>query len=164
MFEVQNVESNFLPQQIVQISDVDKKILKELVLDSRQTIVELHKKLGTSIPTIAKSIKELKSNNVILANRVLIDFSKIDLHRYTILMFASPTIEKKLIQYCKQNRKIWDIGKYCGTYNYVVELFARDNVEFDSIINSLKNSFKDDIFRMDVLLVSSELKREYFYL
>ena len=61
------------------------------------------------------------------------------------------------------NRKIWDIGKYCGTYNYIVEVLARDNAEFEAVVNSLKRFLKDDMFRIEVLLVSSELKREYFY-
>jgi DNA-binding Lrp family transcriptional regulator len=116
------------------------------------------------VPTIAKSIKELKKKRIILANRALLNFNKLDLHRYTIMIFANPKIEKQLIQYCKQNKKIWDIGKYAGTYNYVIEVFARDNDEFESVINSIKDFFKEDIFRAEVLIVFSELKHKYFYI
>lgn len=164
IFEAQNVELNFLPQNITQITDSDKRILKELIINSRQTIVELHQKLSISVPTIAKSIKKLKKKKIILANRVLLDFNKLDLHRYTVLIFANPKLEKQLIQYCKQNKKIWDIGKYSGTYNYIIEIFAKNNDEFESVVKSIKECFKESIFRTEILLVSLELKHKYFYI
>ena len=164
IFEAQNIEFNFLPQTITQITDSDKRILKELIVNSRQTIVSLHKKLHLSVPTIAKSINELKKKKIILANRALLDFNKLDLHRYTLMIFANPKIEKQLIQYCRQNKQIWDIGKYCGVYNYVIEIFAKDNDEFEFITKAIKDFFKNEIFRVEVLLIFSELKHKYFHI
>lgn len=161
VFFPQNIEFNFLSKKVYDITDYEKRILRELVKDSRQTIVKLYKKLKISVPTITKLIKELKNKNILLANRIILDYKKLGQHKYTLMIFADPQIEKQLIQYCRQNKNIWDIGKYSGSFNYIIEILASDNEEFESIVNSIKDLFSDKIFRMEIMIVSSELKHEY---
>ncbi len=148
----------------VLVDDVDRKVLAELEEDARRSLVDIADKINVSIPTISKKIRLLKKKGVIFRNTVLIDYKKIGYHRYSLMMLASPEIEKSLIDFCSKYYQIWYLGKFSGNDNYVIEVLARDNGEFDSIVSSMRQKFKKDIFRYDVLIATALYKQGRFYI
>ena len=84
------------------MQELDEKILKELVENSRITAVELSKKTKLSVFSIADRIKNMIKKRIILSCRALIDMEKLGQHRYTILLnFFDNKAEDKLINFCK---------------------------------------------------------------
>lgn len=154
--------SNFLKQKTIAISDTDKKILAELVKNSRISVIDLHSNLKISVPTINSRLKDLEKKGVILSNRAIINFKKLGLHRYTLFLFANPDIDKKLIRFCESEKSIWDLGKYAGSFNYLIEILAEDNSEFETIVNKIKNTFRDYIVKSEIMIVTSEIKHSYY--
>lgn len=75
------------------------------------------------------------------------------------MIFADPKIEKSLVEVCGKCRHIWYIGKFSGNDNYVIEILAQDNVELDSVVNSVRKEFGRDIFRYDVLIATALYKQ-----
>lgn len=146
------------------IDRIDEKILVELGLNARQSLVDISIRVGASVPTVSKKIKKLKKENVIIRNTVFIDYKKVGYHRYSLMVLANPEIEKSIIEFCNRHHQIWYIGKFSGNYNYVIEILAQDNSELDSIVSSLRQEFKKDIFKYDILIATALYKQGRFYM
>mgnify|MGYP001558838730 FL=1 len=158
----QDTEIDFRKQGEVDLSDYQVKVLRQLVKGSRLSIVEMAKRLNISAPTVKKIISALKKRKVILANRAIINFQKIGFHRYTLLLQMDPSVQSKLVQFARGHPLIWDIGKYAGVSNFVIEILAKDNAEFESIVSKIRTQFRDSLQKIDHLIVLEELKHEYF--
>jgi Lrp/AsnC family leucine-responsive transcriptional regulator len=157
-------EISFLETENYKIDKEDKIILEALVKDSRITAVDLSQKLKLSVFAIAHRIKKLIKNKVILAFRALVDMEKLGFHRYSILLnISNPKIEGNLVSFCRNHNLIWDLGKYTGNYNYVIEIYARNNEQFKQIIDEVNNLFRESIIDFETLIVLKELKHEYFF-
>ena len=148
----------------VLIDETDEKVLVELGLDARQSLVDISVKVGASVPTVSKKIKRLKRDNVIIRNTVFIDYKKVGYHRYSLMILANPEIEKSLIEFCNKHHQIWYIGKFSGNYNYVIEILAQDNSELDLIVSSLRQEFTKGIFKYNILIATALYKQGRFYM
>jgi len=157
-------EINFLETEKFKVSKEDTLILEELVKNSRITAVELSEKTKLSVFVIADRIKKLVKDKVILAFRALVDMEKLGYHRYSILLnISNPKIEVNLISFCRNHKLIWDLGKYTGNYNYVVEIYAENNEQFKGVVEEINDLFGNSIVDYETLIVLEELKHEYFF-
>ena len=147
----------------ISVDATDEKILVELGLNARQSLINISSKVGASVPTVSNKIKKLKKENVI-RNTVSIDYKKIGYHRYSLMIFANPERENDIIEFCKQYSQVWYLGKLSGNYNYVLEILARDNSELDLIVNLMIERLKKDIFKYDILISTVLYKRGQFYI
>jgi len=158
-------ELNFFDKNIATLDKQDKKIIKILTENSRQSIIEIATQMDLSVFSIAKRIKKLYNNNIIIAFRPIINFEKLNLHRYTLILnFSDQKNEKSLIEYCRQQENIWSIGKFIGNYNFAVELFAENNESFKESVLNLVGKFSKSIIEYETLIVLKELKHNYFFL
>lgn len=157
-------EINFFDKENYKLDEKDKELLRILVEDSRISAVELSKKLKISVFAVANRIKKLVKENIILAFRPIINMEKLGYYRYTLLLsISNPNLESNLVNFCRNHNLVWDIGKYVGEYNYVVEIFAQNNEQFQSVISEIMNNFSDSIVSRETLIVLHELKHRYFF-
>jgi len=159
-----DVEHKFINNvKRISIDSIDEKILAELGLNARQSLVDISGKVGVSVPTVSNKIKRLKREKII-RNTVSIDYKKIGYHRYSLMIFANPKKENAIIEFCNQYSQVWYLGKLSGNYNYILEILARDNSELDLIINLMREKLKKDIFKYDILIATLLYKRGQFYI
>ncbi|MBI2138373.1 Lrp/AsnC family transcriptional regulator [Candidatus Woesearchaeota archaeon] len=59
------------------IDETDKKILNELVNDSRQSFRELAKKVGVSVVTVLKRTREMEKSGIIKKYSVYLDYEQL---------------------------------------------------------------------------------------
>lgn len=156
-------EISFIQTKENNIDINDKKILKELVKNSKQTTIEMANKTQLNVFTISNKMKQLQKKEVLITCKTIIDFEKLGLHRYTILInFYNQKKESKLIEYCRKNKDIWDIGKYIGNYNYVIEIMTKDNKTFKEVTQRLLQEFSEEIIDYNSIIVTEEIKHKYF--
>ena len=74
-----------------QIDNDEKRILRELKKNSKESIDKTAKKCGCSRQKVWRIIKRLEKNNVIWGYSAIIDAEKIDLTHYTVLFKRSIT-------------------------------------------------------------------------
>ncbi len=151
-------------ENVVSIDSVDRKILRELGVNARQSLLDISEKVKSSVPTISKKIKKLKKDGVILRNTIFINYKKLGYYRYGLLLLINPEAEKSLAEFCNKYHQIWYIGKYSGGDNYVLEILAKNNEEFNSIVDSVRQNFKEYIFRYDILIATGLYKQGRFYM
>jgi Lrp/AsnC family transcriptional regulator, leucine-responsive regulatory protein len=150
-------------EKIYVLDSTEKKLLKELTSNSRESAVILSKKLNVSEITIANKIKNLIKHKVIGNFRAFINFEKIGVSRYGIYLNVSAPIEDKLAEFCKNHKLIADFTKFIGKYNYSIEIFAKNNEEFKKVVNELLNVFSDSIIDYETIILLEEIKHTPFY-
>ena len=165
LFGDKSKEIDFVENKREKIDEADEKILKELVENSRITAVELSKKTKLSVFSIADRIKNMIKKRIILSCRALIDMEKLGQHRYTILLnFFDNKAEDKLINFCRNHKLIWDVGKYIGNYNYAIEIYAENNEQFKKVVEEVMSEFSNSIIDYETLIILGELKHSYFFI
>lgn len=151
-----------------QLEDVEKKILKELYINSRINVVEIAMKHNTSIDIVRHRIKKLEDKGVIFKYHANIDFNKLGYEFFkTFLYFKNLTKEDetRLMMYCQANPKIihlvkqispWDIELeiMCESYHDYNHIIADITQEFSTIINKVETAImgEDYIFPSDTLI------------
>lgn len=94
------------------IDDLDKKILKELVLDSRSSFRKIARKCKVSIATITSRVKKLKESGVIKGYTTMLDSEKLG---YELTVITEIIISKgKLLEV---EEKIKHIPNVYGVYD-----------------------------------------------
>ncbi len=152
--------------KIVEIDEIDRKILEIISTNSRIQIIELAEKIDSTIDVVRYRLKKLKENEIIQSFRILIDYSKLDYQVYKILITTqnlNREIEKKIITYCASQSNIADIIiRGIGPWNIELQIDAKSNQEFHEIFKKFKNQFNDIIKNHETLLMINEYKLDYF--
>ena len=150
---------------VYNLDSIEEKLLKELTTNSRESAVNLAKKIGVSPITIANKIKFLYKKGIIKNFRAKINFENLGVHRYSVYLNVSGSKkESALSEFARQHKLIADFTKFAGKYNYSVEIFAKDNEEFKKVVDELLSKFSDSIIDYDALILLNEIKHRPFYL
>lgn len=157
------LEINYFGGKQQNIDEIDKKILRELVKNSRKSIVEISNKLKITIPIVTYRLKKLVRDKIILSFRPVINFEKLGYSGYTLLLdFSDNLKERKLIEYAKRHNSIWNILKHIGNYNYIIEVLCKNNKEFKGIVEEIIHNFSESIIKHDIFIITKELKHSYY--
>lgn len=147
-----------------EIDFVDRKILSELAGNNRQTLIELGKKAGVSPDTIKNRLDKLEKRKIILGTAFFIDYEKIGLNLYVILLNLrnlSPKREKELRNFSLQHPNIIFWIKTIGRYDLNLEIESTET-ELNEIIYNLRQKFGDVIKNIEVLSTKTSYKYNYF--
>ena len=128
----------------MKLDDTDKKLLKLLQTDSKQTTKELSSKLNLSVTAVYERIKKLEREEVIDKYVVLLNGSKID---KSFVVFC----QIKLIQQSKESilgfekeiirfTEILECFNVSGDYDYILKIVVKDMEEYrDFLVNKLSS-------------------------
>lgn len=140
------------------LTQIDKKILIELVNNARIPITKLAEKIK-STPTIVRNrIRNLEKAGIIIQYRISINLEKLGLEFFkSIIHMENQDIndEKSLITYISQLpntqyfiRNFWDIE---------IELVVKDYSEYNKIINNIKEEFPNMIRNIETVIMKSDI-------
>jgi len=114
----------------MQLDAIDKKILKFLQQDAKQTTKELSLKTNLSITAVYERIKKLEKNKVIKRHTVLLDKTLIgkDFTVFCHIKLTKP--EKEIIQQFEKEISQLDEVMECfhvsGDYDYILKVHVAD--------------------------------------
>jgi len=141
------------------IDKKDKKILSELVSNSRMPLNQLARKVGISKEVVHYRIKKLKEENVILDFYTLINIEVLGFLRHSCffqLKNISNEEEKEFIDFLVKHDFISYIGTTLGKWNIVFDLFAKNKEHLELLIKELIEKVSDK-------LESYSIISSYFY-
>jgi len=127
--------------ELVEIDELDRKILKELVKNSRQNLVGLGKKVGCGYKTVANRLKSLKERGILLGTRALIEPEALGYKWYKLLLNFENNIGEaynKSDSFFKNLLETIYVVDYMGEEDYDVELAVKSTDDFFKIIERLK--------------------------
>lgn len=136
------------------IDDIDKGILLELGKNARISVVDIAFKLKLSADAISKRIKKLEKTGIIQNYNIVPNEENYPFTHYKILVSLNnlnELQEKKLEDYCRQQKSIWYFCKVLGPWNFEIDLDVKTKEEFREILRDFKVSFSEVIKDYTVL-------------
>ena len=143
---------------VFSLDDKDKLILTELRLNARVSLRDLAQKTGLVPPTVESRIRKLINQGVISSFYAVPSFSSLGYQWYRLFLQVKNIDEKKLFAFLKYHSNAsWYIS-VIGRWNYLVTIFARDNIEFHRILDEIRTEFSDNILSYDSVIVFNRYK------
>ncbi len=126
----------------VNIDDLDLKILKLLVADSRIPTVEIANKLNSNVTTINSRIKRLIKLKVILGFSVELDLNKLGYQVWKVDFYLSEyTKINQIIRYIEKNPLLYCVDYTIGYADLELEINVKDIGQLHDIIEDLHSKF-----------------------
>jgi len=137
----------------------NKKILGELVVNSRIPLNRLAKKVALSREVVTYRINQLKSKGIITNFHAVLDEEKIGYLRNTCfiqLKGVSPAEEKIFLDYLVKHDSITYIGTVIGKWNVVFDIISKDRMDMQKIVKEIQDKIKKyiSIFSIEGNLIS----------
>jgi len=162
----EQVPSNFyVDQKIINVDEIDSKILSLLAPDSRLSVIQISKKLSLTSEATRIRIKNLHKKKVILGSSILIDFNKIGYLSYKILLNLKNKTKKnteQIIQYLNSHLHILEVINGLGNWDLEIDLEVKSVHEFNEIITQIRTKFKDLILGYNTLIKYEEHSYNYY--
>lgn len=111
----------------------DRKILYELDLNCKHNNSQIAKKLKISKDIVNYRIKKLEEQGIIEGYRAIIDLSKLGYLTFRVylkLQDTSKEIETEIINFLKEQKEVWWIGKVVGKINLVFAFWTKSRKIF----------------------------------
>jgi Lrp/AsnC family leucine-responsive transcriptional regulator len=149
----------------VKLDSKDKKIIEQLQKNCRQTIAEIAKVTKLPRDVVVYRIKKLEQSKVIRAHHTFLNPQKLGYPLYVYVMFScynlKPEEETKFIAYLKSHKQIIYVAKNSGKYDFTIGVCAKDYINFDDIIRSIRQKFINVIKEIESLPTIQEYKYDY---
>ncbi len=142
----------------------DRKILKELDENARKSLAELSKKVGLSRDAIRNRIKKMVDNKVILAFKPIYNSPNMGfpIINYVCISLYNPSEEeeKKFVKFLKTNRNVTYIASLIGRWDYIIDIMAESQGQFDRIMKEIRHYFPNLIKDYEIYGVLQEYEYE----
>jgi len=145
-------------------AEIDSKsedILKILVSDSRASTVDIAGKLGISVKTAVKKIREMEKRRIISCYRLLLDLDKIGYKYYKMHIRMHNATPEKVVQlrgFVSGHRNVIYTDEVLGGEDFEIELHVKDIEELRGFITALKENFAGMIRNYEIMLYTKEHK------
>ncbi len=153
------------PKEIIQLDEIEKKILKKLANNSRTPIIEIAKAVKTSSKNVAYRIEKLRKQEIIEGYSLCIDYEKVGFERYKLFIKTKNMTEQKekfFIQYSRMHPYILYYSKSIGENDVEIELIVKNSVHLREIIAQIRNKFSDVIKSFETMKIYKEYKLNFY--
>lgn len=157
-----NMKNN---EGIYKLDEKDRKIIKQLQINARQTIKEIARKTHLQREVVKYRLKKLEESKVIRNYHALIDYKKLGFNLYVyvgfVLVNTTPLEEEKFVEYLNLQKNITYVAKNSGKWDYSIGICSKDYQEFDLILREIRNGFGKIIKEFDVAPVIKDYKYDW---
>ncbi len=143
----------------LEIDEIERKILKELFLNCRISLIEIARKSSSTVDIVRNRIKKLEEKGIIFRYTIRIDHNLLGHEFYkTFLYFKNLTKrdEQKLMEYTRKNSKIIYLVKQISPWDIELEIMCDNYQEYLHIINDLTREFVDAINKIETAIMSED--------
>ena len=146
----------------------DKKILYHLLLDSRQSLKSIGKKIGISKELVSYRIRRLTNNKIINNYYIIINFESLG---YSIIMThykfinINPIIKEEILNYFIQKKNTFYVSLVEGTNDLQVDFLLGNPNEFEALIEEIREKYHQYItFKSSKFYIRAEFYNYSFLL
>ncbi len=136
----------------------DREILRCLKLNSRLPMVRLAREVKLNVASVQKRLAHLVEKGVITHFVPYASFSYLGYQWFELYLRTKHLNEHSFRQYLHQEPKIVWLSKRLGKWNYHLSIFARNNTEFNQVVQKLQQQFQDSIIAYDTSTVLKQYK------
>ena len=132
------------------VDELDWKIIKTYSNNVRQSSLEIARKLKVSSDTVRARIKRVEQKKIITGYKIGLNLEPLGFVSYRVdLQLISTKRNKELFEFCKRHKNIYQINKSIGGADFEIEVIVKDLNHLLSLIDEIKNHFKDVINDVD---------------
>jgi DNA-binding Lrp family transcriptional regulator len=159
------VEFNFgEKEEKVKLTNEDKIILDEMVLNSRIKIVDLSGKVKLTPEAISYRIKNMEKDGIIKGYKCLLNPHKLGFVTCKAFVFFKNITEarkKEFLDYCKNIKNSVNIVITFAPWDLEIMFETASYEEYFTIMDDIKEKFKDIVRYYDSVLITSEPKQVF---
>ena len=150
---------------VIEIDEIDAKILKSLSQNSRKNIVDIAEEIKSTIDVVRYRLRKLEEGKVISGYTIQIGFDKLGIARYSVffsLHKMSDEVEKKMFVFAQRHNTIVFVLTMIGTYDLSLECEVSSYHELESLIKSFREDFAGNISNFEIILNTKEFKYDFY--
>lgn len=154
-----------VPSEIYNLNETDKKILKELAVNARISILDLSEKTKLTRDIINYRIKKLTKEGIIVQYRCYLNLPKIGINLYKVIFRTknfNEEYESKIKKYVASHKKITQFLKLIGSWDLEIEFETEDENELYEILTEMRKEFSNIIRDFDIIRITETFKYNYF--
>jgi len=140
------------------LDEKDKLILKYLLFNARAQLREVSDYSKVPLSAVKTKMQYLIESGFIKRFMPLISFAALGYQWFMVFLQLVGVNDKKLVIYMETNPNIEWYIRTIGPWNYQLSIFAKNSKEFHSIMNLLREEFKENIIFFDSILIFDQLK------
>jgi len=132
-------------QDAIELDKNEIELLEILKENSRETVVEISKKLNLNAQSISTKINKLKKLGIISGFKTKINNSLLNYQHCIALICLGNYSEKEikmLFDYCAQKKEISYLVKQIGKYDLELTIDSPDILEFYKLTDDIREKFK----------------------
>lgn len=129
---------------MIKLDAYDKKILETLLINSREQISTIGKKIRLRRENVNYKINRLVKEGLIKEFNTIINEKRLGLSHYVIfleLINLQEDSEHNILQYLKENKFMSWIGTSAGKWSLIFDIVISENIELDKILNEFLIKF-----------------------
>jgi Lrp/AsnC family leucine-responsive transcriptional regulator len=141
------------------IDKTDQRMLEMLANNARMPVTELAQKTGSTPDIVRGRIKRMEKQGIILGYRIAVDLNKLGYEFFKAFVYfksLSSKDERMLLEWMRCHPKsvyyIRSLAPWDAEFEFVVESY----VEFNGIINELRQKFPDVVSHCEHLIMIQE--------
>jgi DNA-binding Lrp family transcriptional regulator len=153
------------PVKRYKLDETDKRILRELSVNARVSIVELAEILKITRDIINYRIKKLTKDKIIIQYRCYPQLNNIGVNLYKLILRTknlNEENEKQLREYIDAHQKATQYLKLIGSWDLEIEFETVNEDELYLILTDLRKRFSNIIRDFDILRITENYKLNYF--
>lgn len=150
---------------IIELDQIDKKIIQELTKNSRQSSLEIAKKIKETERVVRYRIKRLEKQKIILGYRTFIDTAKLGFGYYKMfikLKDYTKTSADEVQNFIIDNPNVIYNTKSISKYDFELEGHFENSQALSVFIYSIKEKFPKLIRSLTILEYTTEHKITYY--
>jgi len=143
----------------IQLDNISIKILKELLKNSRASVVSIADKYKTSVDIIRNRIKKMEEQKIINRYTISTDYQLLGYEFYkTFLFFKNLTEEdlESLMSYCEKSQNIIHLVKQISPWDIELEIMCKSYEEYNKIISDVTEKFAHTIQKIETAIMSED--------
>ncbi len=151
-------------KEIVELDELDYRILSLLVLDARMPLITVAKKLSTSYKVVGYRLRRLEKKGIILCYRADIDFNVLKYGHYKVFLTLhnnSKEREEQLLHFLRMHPNVIYVTKAISISDLEFECIIPTTSDFYGLMRELRSKFFDVIQDHSTLMLSETHQINY---
>ena len=143
---------------MVQLDDVDKKILRILKLDSKATMREISRRLDVSPATVSRKIQRMEEDDTIKGYVSIVEDEKLGKGSRAVLLLSTSGDYNldRVLEKVTEMEDICNVYLTMGNYDIILTACATDEAELYKMIKEMRSA--EGVLRVDFASIVSRRK------
>ena len=144
---------------MIELDDIDRRLLKMLQEDGRTSYAELGKAVGLAVSSVNERVRKLADRGVITGvhARVAPEALQLDLLAFVSVGWSDPAVEPQFLARIAEEPAVLECHHVTGSWNYLLKVRLRNTRMLEAFLGEVVKSV-EGIQRTETLIVLSSRK------